>query len=103
VSGLWLRQTSLDYFYDLRVKTGEMMRLGKYKGAIVDAENYPIQTQLVASAHTNAMRLAKTMYGVKASMLTSQSRSKLQMRRMAAETGQRAFDSREEAMSWLLT
>ncbi len=98
----WTEPLLAQYLSDLRSQTGMMIRAGQYRGALVDASDFGIQPQAIAAVHAGAMQRARTMYGVKAAMFVTGSRPKLQIKRMAHEAGQRAFDDRGDALDWLL-
>ncbi len=102
LSGFWDDNLMQLYRDVLRSATVRMLERGHYKGALVDASHYRLQPSAVARGHADAMNTAKRMFNAKAAMVLPVGNSQLQMKRLAMETGHRAFNSRAEAMDWLI-
>ncbi|VXC42514.1 GAF domain-containing protein [Sphingomonas sp. 8AM] len=103
LSRFWSDRLIKLYLNDLRSETLRMAERGYYKGALVDASHYKLQTPAVARGHADAMKIEKRMFNAKAAVVLPKGNSNLQMKRLANETEHRSFDCKADAMDWLMS
>ncbi len=101
LSGMWDWDDACEYRNQLRKASLQALGRGGFRGSLLDASELHLQSADIANEHGRLMNIARRMFGVRASVLMAGRRSKLQMRRLAEDTGHRFFTDREEAVSWL--
>jgi hypothetical protein len=101
MSGMWTKDDLIRYRHDLREASLDGIRRGDFRGSLLDASRLHLQAADVADEHARFLNIARRMFGVRASVLMTGPRCKLQMRRLAVDTGHRFFTDRGEALDWL--
>lgn len=101
LSGMWDWNDACAYRNQLRMATLQAVGRGGFRGSLLDASGLHLQSADIANEHGRLMNIARRMFGVRAAVLMTGPQSKLQMRRLAEDTGHRFFTDREEAVSWL--
>ena len=100
--GFWTRETMSDYLKVVRDGMASLQRSGGCKYILIDMTQLPIQSQEIAEAHAAQLRVVKQMGGIRVALIMQSALSKLQAARVAADTGQKTFDTEEAAQDGLL-
>lgn len=101
--GFWDGATMAGYMKVVREAMGGLQRAGGCRYILIDMTGYPIQSKEIAESHAAALRLVTQAGGVRVALVMQSALSKLQATRVAADTGQRMFDTEEAAREWLLS
>lgn len=100
--GVWSIDQTVAYRRVLRAATGRMVRSGGYKGAVFDASVYPEQDIEVMRHHSAAMRMARWIFNVKASVYLPHDVTGSQLEAVTIQGHQRIFSNSADTMDWLL-
>jgi serine/threonine-protein kinase len=101
--GFWDNATMADYMKVVREAIGGLQRVGGCRYILIDMTGYPIQSQEIAEGHAAALRIVTQAGDIRVALVMQSALSKLQASRVAADTGQRMFDTENAAQEWLLS
>lgn len=100
--GFWDDSTMAAYLKAMRKAMGDLLRGGGCRYLLIDMTDYPIQSKQIAESHGEQLRATKQVEGMRVALVMQSALSKLQAKRVAADTGHRTFESEEAALAWLL-